>query len=45
MSGSFEIVLAVSPYSRFGRLNIIRDDWDDRDDHMHRNQALASCSL
>ena len=37
--------VAVSPYIRFGRLNVIRDDWDDRDDHMHGNQALASCSL
>ena len=34
-----------SPYGRPDRLNIIRDDWDDRDDHMHGKQALASCSL
>ena len=34
-----------SPFGRPDRLNIIRDDWDDRDDHMHGKQALASCSL
>ena len=33
-SGSFAIVRVAFQYDRFDRLNIIWDDWDDRDNHM-----------